>query len=121
MAYDTQEEVYMKMFEEPGRGAGGAARQRTLSADAFRKFDYVYYGDILKWMKYANSLKLRMAMRLSYVKPDVSQAKGAEAIADGVITVNADNAMMHAPEEPHGADLQRLGAITAWRPTSSAT
>lgn len=39
-----------------------------------------------------------MAMRLSYVKPDVSQAKGAEAIADGVITANADNAMMHAPE-----------------------
>ena len=37
-------------------------------------------------------------MRLSYVKPELSKTKGAEAIADGVITANADNAQMHAPE-----------------------
>ena len=98
MAYDTQEEVYMKMFEELDEVLAVLHANEQLSADAFRKFDYVYYGDILKWIKYANSLKLRMAMRLSYVKPELSKTKGAEAIADGVITANADNAMMHAPE-----------------------
>ena len=39
-----------------------------------------------------------MAMRLSYVKPDIARAKAAEAIAGGIITVNADNAAMHAAE-----------------------
>ena len=98
VAYDTQEEVYMKMFEELDEVLAVLHANEQLSADAFRKFDYVYYGDILKWIKYTNSLKLRMAMRLSYVKPELSKTKGAEAIADGVITTNADNAQMHAPE-----------------------
>ena len=98
VAYDTQEEVYMKMFEELDEVLAVLHANEQLSADAFRKFDYVYYGDILKWIKYTKSLKLRMAMRLSYVKPEVSKAKAAEAIADGVITANADNAQMHAPE-----------------------
>ena len=98
VAYDTQEEVYMKMFEELDEVLAVLHANEQLSADAFRKFDYVYYGDILKWIKYTNSLKLRMAMRLSYVKPELSKTKGAEAIADGVITANADNAQMHAPE-----------------------
>ena len=97
VAYDTQEEVYMKMFEELDEVLAVLHANEQLSADAFRKFDYVYYGDILKWIKYTNSLKLRMAI-LSYVKPELSKTKGAEAIADGVITANADNAQMHAPE-----------------------
>lgn len=37
-------------------------------------------------------------MRLSYVKPDLAKTKAAEAIADGVIEINADNALMHAAE-----------------------
>ena len=39
-----------------------------------------------------------MAMRLSYVEPELAKAKAAEAIAGGVITANADNAAMHAAE-----------------------
>ena len=39
-----------------------------------------------------------MAMRLSYVKSDIAQKKAEEAVADGVILDNADNAYMHAPE-----------------------
>ena len=53
---------------------------------------------IPQWIKYANSLKLRMAMRLSYVDEATARAKAAEAIAGGVILANADNAAMHAAE-----------------------
>ena len=73
-------------------------RNTTLPAEAWSRYDGVYYGNIAQWLKYANSLKLRMAMRLSYVKPDIARAKAAEAIAGGIITVNADNAAMHAAE-----------------------
>ena len=98
VAYDTQEEVYTKMFEELDEVLAVFHANEQLSPDAFRKFDNVYFGDIRKWIKYTNSLKLRMAMRLSYVKPDVAKAKASEAIADGVIATNADNARMTAPE-----------------------
>jgi len=98
VAYDTQEEVYDKMFEELDEVLAAFHANEQLSAEALRKFDNVYYGDLHKWIKYANSLKLRMAMRLSYVKPELAEAKASEAIADGIITANADNALMTAPE-----------------------
>lgn len=96
--YDKQEEVYMKMFGELDEAIAAFAANTTLPAEAFSRYDRVYGGNIAQWLKYANSLKLRMAMRLSYVKPGIAQAKAAEAIAGGIITVNADNAAMHAAE-----------------------
>ncbi len=96
--YDTQEEVYAKMLAELDEAIAIFQSNTTLSADAWSRYDQVYYGNISQWLKYANSLKLRMAMRLSYVKPELSKTKAAEAIAAGVITLNADNAAMHAAE-----------------------
>ena len=96
--YDSQEAVYTKMFEELDEAIEILGRNTTLPAEAWSRYDGVYYGNIAQWLKYANSLKLRMAMRLSYVKSDVARAKAAEAIAGGIITVNADNAAMHAAE-----------------------
>ena len=96
--YDKQEEVYMKMFGELDEAIAAFAANTTLPAEAFSRYDRVYGGNIAQWLKYANSLKLRMAMRLSYVKSDVARAKAAEAIAGGVIEANADNAAMHAAE-----------------------
>ena len=96
--YDSQEAVYTKMFEELDEAIATLGRNTTLSSDAWSRYDGVYYGNIAQWLKYANSLKLRMAMRLTEVKPELAQAKAAEAIAGGVITSNADNAAMHAAE-----------------------
>ncbi len=98
VAYDSQEAVYTKMFEELDEAIEILGRNTTLPAEAWSRYDAVYYGNIAQWLKYANSLKLRMAMRLSYVKPELAKAKAAEAIAGGVITANADNAAMHAAE-----------------------
>ena len=88
--YDSQEAVYTKMFEELDEAIEILGRNTTLPAEAWSRYDGVYYGNIAQWLKYANSLKLRMAMRLSYVKSDVARAKAAEAIAGGVIEANAD-------------------------------
>ena len=96
--YDSQEAVYTKMFEELDEAIATLGRNTTLSSDAWSRYDGVYYGNIAQWLKYANSLKLRMAMRLTEVKPDLARTKASEAIAGGVITANADNAAMHAAE-----------------------
>ena len=96
--YDSQEAVYTKMFEELDEAIEILGRNTTLPAEAWSRYDGVYYGNIAQWLKYANSLKLRMARRLSYVKSDVARAMAAEAIAGGVIEANADNAAMHAAE-----------------------
>lgn len=81
--YDSQEAVYTKMFEELDEAIATLGRNTTLSSDAWSRYDGVYSGNIAQWLKYANSLKLRMAMRLTEVKPELAQAKAAEAIAGG--------------------------------------
>lgn len=120
VAYDSQEAVYTKMFEELDEAIEMLGRNTTLSSDAWSRYDGVYYGNIAQWLKYANSLKLRMAMRLTEVKPDLARTKASEAIAGGVITANADNAAMHAAEN-RTTLIYNDWATTASAPTSSAT
>ena len=125
VAYDSQEAVYTKMFEELDEAIEILGRNTTLPAEAWSRYDAVYYGNIAQWLKYANSLKLRMAMRLSYVKPELAKAKAAEAIAGGVITANADNAAMHAAENRttliyNDWGGHRVGADVAGKSTAMA-
>lgn len=96
--YDSQQEVYAQMFAELDAAIEAFESNLSLDASAWSNYDRVYYGDISKWLKYANSLKLRLAMRISYADPSTAASKAAEAIAGGPITQNADNAYMHPAE-----------------------
>lgn len=95
VAYDDQQKVYTTMFAELDAALDVLNANTSLSPEALADYDLVYYGDISRWVKFVNSLKLRMAMRLSYVDEGTARAKAAEAIAAGVITANADNAQFH--------------------------
>lgn len=57
-------------------------------------YDKIYGGDFEKWVKFANSLKLRLALRIVYVDKTMAQQKAEEAIRDGVFIDNEDNAML---------------------------
>ena len=96
--YDTQEQVYDKMFSELDEALKVLKENVGLGAEAFRKFDDVYFGNLSQWIKYVNSLKLRMAMRIVYVAPEKAKAKAEEAVAGGVITSNSDNAVLKVEE-----------------------
>lgn len=98
--YDSQEEVYKQMFSELDEVSDVLRDNLNLSAEAFRKFDDVYQGDLSKWLKFTNSLKLRMAMRLTYV-PEM-QAE-IQRIAEGAVTAGVmmeinDNAFLKVEE-----------------------
>lgn len=93
--YDSQQQVYEQMFRELDEALAVLNANAGLSAEAFGDYDQVYGGSIPKWIRFVNSLKLRMAMRLTYVDAETAKAKAAEAIAEGVIAANADNAMFH--------------------------
>lgn len=98
VAYDTQEEVYMRMMEELDEAAEGFRNNLSLGTDSWSMYDNVYYGDISKWYRFTNSMKLRLAIRMSYAAPETARARAEEAIAAGVMETNEDNAMLHAAE-----------------------
>ncbi len=52
--------------------------------------DVIYGGDMDAWVKFANSLKLRMGLRLQDVNASLAQSAVESAIAGGVFTSNDD-------------------------------
>ena len=58
--------------------------------------DVIYNGDINKWKKFANSLRLRYAMRISDANPQKAQEEFEKALAadGGIIASGADDALI---------------------------
>jgi len=65
-----------------------------VSAGSFGASDLLYGGDMALFKKFANSLKLRMAVRIANVDAGMAATMASEAIASGVFESNADNATM---------------------------
>lgn len=59
--------------------------------------DNLYYGDMMAWSKFANSLKLRMGMRIADAPGMAAVSKSAveSAVIAGVFTSNSDNAYIY--------------------------
>ena len=62
-------------------------------AGSFGSADLIYSGDISSWIKFGNSLKLKLAMRIADANPGQSQTLAEEA-APNVFTSNEDNATL---------------------------
>ena len=87
-AYDSQQYIYEQLLIElteavaqmdDGKGPAG---------------DLIYNGNMAQWKKFANSLKLRIAMRMSDVAPDMATTAINEAVASGIFESNDDNAWL---------------------------
>lgn len=90
--YDSQREVYMAMFDELEKVI---ATLEKFSGTPFNaSADRIYQGNTRAWAKFANSLKLRMAMRVVYADEALARKKAEEAVASGVgvMTEVADGA-----------------------------
>jgi len=60
---------------------------------AMGEADQIYGGSTIEWMKFSASLKLKMALLNAKNDPATTKTKVTEAIATGVFTSNADNAL----------------------------
>lgn len=85
--YDTQEEIYHSFFQD----LTAAVEALDPAKDAITG-DVIYGGNIFKWKKLANSLRLRFAMRISNVDPQKAQQEFEAACqADGGIFDSAED------------------------------
>ncbi|CAN5275236.1 SusD/RagB family nutrient-binding outer membrane lipoprotein [soil metagenome] len=92
VAYDTQESIYKDFFKTLDEAV--AVLKANPGGLAFPSHDQMYEGSVNKWLKYANSLRLRLALRVKYVEPDLAKAEAEKAIADGIFLSNDDNATL---------------------------
>ena len=88
--YDTQEEIYDFFFKELAE----CVDQLGTGSDHIGGDVTSMSGDAAAWRKYANTLRMRYAMRISEVNPTKAQEEFEKALnaAGGYITSSADDA-----------------------------
>jgi hypothetical protein len=89
--YDMQEEVYNGMLAAL---AADVQQIDLTGATPFEEGDLIYGGDMDAWRKFANSLRMRMAMRIVDVDAATAQSEFVAAYNSGGFTSNADNARL---------------------------
>lgn len=98
-AYNSQQEIYSDLLarlETAVTNITGAEDQLGFG----EQYDLIYHGDAMKWKRFGNSLRLRLAMRISNIDPSTAETVASAAVASGVMTSNDDVAKV--PMWPSG-------------------
>lgn len=96
-AYDSQQAIYADFFVVLAKAtadlASGGSRGNLGSGDP------IFGGDVLKWQRFSNSLRARLALRLVNVDPAkaASEFAAARNAPGGLMQSNADNAALRWP------------------------
>lgn len=106
--YDSQKDIYYDFFKILDEAAE-VLRQNT-GAKPFGTNDLVYQGDVSKYLKWINSLRLRLAVRIAYVEPARAKLEAEKSLnsPEGVIVNNLDNALSKSTLN----NLSKLSTIT---------
>jgi hypothetical protein len=109
--YDSQEQLYDDFFVKLTEAE--ATLKTHTGETPYGSFDRVYQGDVSKWIKFANTLRLRLALRISKVNAEKAKTEAEAALAGGVMTDIADDALL-AKIPAVGDDYGGLSSIAVW-------
>lgn len=93
--YDTQEFIYTDLLKEL-KEAVAVLKVIDATRVNMGSKDLIYGGNVANWIKLANSLRLRLAMRISYKAPALAASNINEVINDQLIISNVQNAVLVA-------------------------
>ncbi len=94
LPFDSEETVYTEMLKDLAEAVKVLTPKAVNNVKVMSDYDLVFNGDVTKWVKYANSLMLRLAIRLRSVKPELAKQYTRQAVehAIGVMTEAGDAA-----------------------------
>lgn len=108
--YDSQKDIYMDFFERL-KSSVVTLKSNLTAVPYGGTADVIYQGDVNKWIKFANTLRLRYAIRISGVEPELAKAEAEAAIAEGVFEVSPDD---DALMEKNNIDFNSISEMSEW-------
>ena len=109
--YDTQEDIYNSILEDLRTANALLADNPSVISG-----DLLYGGDLSKWRKFANSLRLRYLIRISGKKNVDSEIQSVAALP--LMESNEDNAiLLYGPQQPDTwpVHTSRVGSFDEYR------
>ena len=91
--YDSQKDIYIDFFKELKEAV--AEMDAEKAKYGYGNADILYKGNLTKWKKFANSLRLRLAIRVHYADPVLAKEQMADLTEADLITARADDASIY--------------------------
>lgn len=109
--YDGQDKIYDDLFKRLSSAV--EVLKNKQGEVPYGNFDAVYGGNVPMWIKFANSLRLRLALRISNVDPARAKTEAEAAVAAGVLSESPDDdAYIH--RSGTGSDVNGLSLMSDW-------
>jgi hypothetical protein len=98
--YDSVEAIYTQLFSELTTAATYLKdfKETYSLPQNIRQNDFYFGGDLNKWIKFANSIRLRMALRIRYVNNTKAKQEAQAALDGGVMEDVGDMAKLQTNE-----------------------
>lgn len=104
--YDSQDAIYKDIFKELKEAA--AALSDDASQKSFGSADLLMGGDPDKWRRFANSLRLRLALRVRYADAALAQENISDVIAAPLIDDNSQNVLLQTLNDGNVQNLNEF-------------
>ncbi len=111
--FDTQKELYDGLEAELKLVVEEYLKDDVTIA-TMNSFDIVYGGDVASWRKFANSLRLRMALRRSNVEPNAAQTILSNVVNYPLFEGNEDNLVVQRTTSTIDLQNQYYGFFKTW-------
>ncbi len=93
--YDSQKDAYTAFFADLDDAESKITN--NINDTYFTNFDMVYEGNLNNWLKFINSLRLRLAVRISMADPAKAKEEAEKALSspNGLIETNQESFIIH--------------------------
>ncbi|MGN8071234.1 SusD/RagB family nutrient-binding outer membrane lipoprotein [Mucilaginibacter sp. 22184] len=91
--FDSQKAIYEALLADLKDISGKLKGYQLSTSDqvalTFQQYDVLFKGNMSKWRVFANSLRMRLALRLTNVEPDLAKSTISDVLADGAYIQSA--------------------------------
>lgn len=116
--YDSVEFIYEDFFKLLDEANATLNSTSIVTVASLQPNDRVYSGNVQNWKRFGNSMKLRLALRISDVDAAKAKTLAEAAVAAGVIETNAQSATFKASNiTPNNLNM----IVNSWGYTMTAS
>jgi hypothetical protein len=104
--YDTQESIYKDLLKELKEAE--AALATTADKISYGNADLLMKGNVELWQRFANSLRLRLAIRIRFVEPELARQIVQELQNSPVLETNSQNVKLATVNDGNTANVNQF-------------
>ena len=91
--FDSEKDIYGAIFKDLTDAINVLTKKAESGITVMADYDAVYAGDTKKWIKYANSLMLRLAMRVRFADEAMAKKYATQAVKHSIgVMISKDEA-----------------------------